>query len=435
MSKKALIISYVYPPAPGGGSPRLVRITKALKNAGFEPVVITVKQAISRGADPDLLEEVKNLAQIERTESLDPKRLAYIAFSRKKSPAKDAVVSPFPQKGFFKRLWKAFSKFRNWLLIPDEYIGFVPFATARAIKFIRKEKPSIIITSTSPHSVQLAGLILKKLFKIPWLVDFRDAWARHPYYFYPTRFHRWLSAKMEKWVIKNADLVLFAYGLQEAKNTYPELKEKFKPLANAYSEKDFQKQKPIELEGFSLLYIGAFYGAHSPEKFFRALKDLIFEQTDIKSEIKVWMIGQFFPEHIEMVKKYNLENIVYIKDFVPHNKVISWLCSAKVLLLFLGSDVKNSIVIPGKVFEYMRAPGWILAMIPEGETAQILRKAGGALVVNGNDIKAIKHSLYQLYLFYKQGKKPERNQKYILQFEEKEFEKKFIEYLYELVKP
>ena len=436
MPKKVLIISYIYPPAPGGGSPRLVRITRALAEQGFEVLVLTVKSSLFRAKDSSLLSEVENRARIYRTESLDPKRIAYLFarfFSRKKSP-QITQPSSTSSPAFFKLLWRIFSRLRNWLLIPDEYIGWLPFAFLRACRIILREKPTLIITSSSPHSVQLAGLALKKIFKIPWLADFRDAWARHPYYFYPTLIHRWLSAQMEKSVVRNADLVLFAYGLEEAKKTYPKLEEKFKPLANAYSEKDFQGQKPHKLAGFSLLYVGAFYGAHSPKYFFQALSELISEHPEIKPEIRVWMIGQFSPELFELVKKYQLEKVIQIKDFLPHQQIISWLCSAKVLLLFLGSEVENSIVIPGKVFEYLRAPSWILAMIPEGETAQILRQAGGVVVVNGTDIKGIKEAILKLYSFYRQGKVPQRNYEFVAQFEEKQFQERLLKNLLNLIK-
>ena len=64
--KKILIISYVYPPAGGGGSPRLVRWTKAIADAGFHPVVLTVKDVFGMGQDRSLLKEVEQTATIEK---------------------------------------------------------------------------------------------------------------------------------------------------------------------------------------------------------------------------------------------------------------------------------------------------------------------------------------------------------------------------------
>ncbi len=424
-----MLISYVYPPAPGGGSPRLVRWTRALSQAGYEPIVITVKPTFTRGEDLSLLSEVSGLARIERTSSLDPKRIFYL-FQKLARPPKPASKQKELTRetgatapGFAFRLYSAA---RNWFLIPDEMIGWAPFAVLRALRIIRKERPALIITSSSPHSVQLIGLILKKIFRIPWLADFRDAWARHPYYLYPTGWHRRLNAKMEAAVIKNADAATWAYGLKDAEKAYPRLKNKFHSLHNGFHEKDFSDAVPLRQPGFNLLYLGAFYGAQTPKFFLAALKSLLQKRPEIGSELRVWMIGQFNPEHIELVKSFGLQDQVTLKEFLPHGEIASWMLSADVLLLFLGADLRDSMVIPGKVFEYIRAPGWILAMIPEGETAEVLRAAGGSLIVPGSQPEKIEAALLELYRLWKQGQKPSRDQAYVSSKEEDQLKREII---------
>jgi len=423
---KALLISYVYPPAGGGGSPRLVRWTRALFEAGFEPVVLTVKSTYIRGEDQSLIEEIKDIARIERTSSLDPKRVFYLLNNLFKS----SLSSSLYKKGSSAKssnspgaLWKIFSSLRNWALVPDEMIGWVPFALFRGWRIIRREKPVVIITSSSPHSVQLVGILLKKIFHLPWLADFRDAWARHPYYPYPTNFHRWLNRTMEEIAVKNADAITLAYGLDSAQKAYPQFKNKFRLLHNGFNEKNFTEVQAMNLSGFNLVYLGAFYGTQTPIYFFQALKNLLSERPELKDELKVTMIGAFNPEHLKMVSDYGLENSVCLKQYMPHNQITRWMLSADALLLFLGSEIKESMVIPGKVFEYIRAGVWILAMIPEGETAEILRNAGGALIVPGNDLRKIQEALLELYQYYKQGKKPVQNQEYIWTKEETQLKK------------
>ncbi len=432
---KVLLISYIYPPAPGGGSPRLVRWTAALAEAGFDPIVITVKPIFSRGQDQSLLDQVKNLARIERTASLDPKRFFFLIRNVLRTapaePGKNSIPSPAPPAGFF---WRIFQALRGWLLVPDEMIGWAPFALARAIQIIRREKPALIITSSSPHSVQLIGLCLKKIFRLPWLADFRDAWSRHPYYFYPTGWHRWLNRRMEQAVMKNADAATFAYGLKNAERAYPEWKEKFYSLHNGFNEKDFQGAQTVAHPGFNLLYLGAFYGTQTPEYFFTALKSLLEKHPEIKPEIKVSLIGQFNPEHREMVRSKQLEETILLKDFIPHREVASWMMGADALLLFLGSELQESMVIPGKVFEYIRSPGWILAMIPEGETAEILRAAGGTLIIPGNDLGQIQAGLLKLYQYWKQNQKPERNLEFVQSKEENQLKREMIKLISSLVR-
>jgi glycosyltransferase involved in cell wall biosynthesis len=435
--RKVLLISYIYPPAGGGGSPRLVRWTRAIKNAGFQPVVLTVKEVLDRTNDPGLLAEVDKIARIERTNSLDPKRLLFLAKkaisgthpSSEKTAARDDSGAKTPGR------WGFLQKLRNWLMLPDDLIGWMPFALLRARRIIKEEKPALVITSSWPHSVQLTGLVLKKIYGLPWLADFRDNWARHPYYFFPTAFHRRLSRVMEKSVVRNADLVTLAYGLEGAQQTYPSQKNKFVRLTNGFNEADFAQVKPAELNGFNLLHLGSFYGAHGPEHFFAALEQLVRKNPDIRSELKAWVIGLFYNEHQELAQKQGIQDLVEFRNFIPHREALDWMFAADVLLLFLDSQPKEAAVIPGKVFEYIRAPGWILALIPEGETAEILRSAGGSIIVPGNQPDRIEAALLELYNLWKQGRKPQRNKEYVLSKSESELGKKMVEYITSLAGP
>jgi len=421
--KKVLLISYIYPPAGGGGSPRLVRWTRAIAQAGWEPIALTVKGVYEKGEDQSLLLEVEPLARIERTGSLDPKRIVFLiqaAFRRKKTVPAEKIPQPNssatkPSAGW---LWRMIQVLRNWLMVPDDLLGWMPFALCRAWRIIRSQKPSLIITSSSPHSVQLIGLVLKKIYGLPWLADFRDNWASHPYYFFPTRLHRRLNARMEKSVLKNADLVTFAYGLKPASEAYPQLQHKFREWRNGFREQDFQNVEPVRLFGFNLLFLGALYGAHGPQNFFSALKRLLQHHPELSSELKVWMIGPFLPFDVSLAQELGLGPVVNFKNFMPHSRIFSWMLAADVLVLILQSDLISSAVVPGKVFEYIRAPKWILGLIPKGETAEILRAAGGAIIVPGNQPDKIEAAILELHQRWKQGQQPARNMSYVMSKEE-----------------
>jgi len=435
---KVLLISYIYPPFGAGGSPRLLRWTRAIAKAGYQPIVLTVKEVFDRANDPGLLQDAQKVARIERTGSLDPKRVLFVLQNAlKKNPQVPGSMPPAGSENSNApvRFWGFLQKLRNWLMVPDDIIGWMPFALWRASRIIRKEKPVLIITSSWPHSVQLIGLVLKKIFGLPWLADFRDNWSRHPYYFFPTRLHRWLNALMEKSVVKNADLITLAYGLEGAQKAYPEHFTKFHRLTNGFNEQDFLSVKPADLTGFNLIHLGSFYGAHGPKHFFSALSELAKKRPEIKSELKVWIIGLFYPEHCDLAKQHHIEDLVQFRNFIPHSQTAAWMFGADALLLFLDSDPKEAAVIPGKVFEYIRAPAWVLAMIPEGETAEILRAAGGALIVPGNQPDKIEAALVQLYDLWKQGKKPERNMGYVMTKEENQLGREMIGLIQSLAGP
>jgi glycosyltransferase involved in cell wall biosynthesis len=430
--RQVVLITYEYPPVGGGGVPRLVRWTRMIAEAGFEPVVITVTDVFSRTSDPGLLKEVERIARIERTNSLDPKRIVY--FFQKKPAEQNAgtvpAAGPKPEESELKQsflLWEMVARAREWLHLPDDLIAWMPFALARAAKIIRREKPALIITSSSPQSVHLTGLVLKKIYGLPWLADFRDNWMRHPHFIFPTRAHRVINEKMEKSVFKNADLVTFAYGFKAASDAYPEFKDKFRGLHNGFREQEFQKVQPVPTSGFNLLFPGTVYRGHSPANYYKALLSLCQNHPEVKSDLKVWMIGHVVPKDRMDAKEYGLDQVITFMDFMPHDQILRWILAADVLVMFLDSSVPT--VIPGKVFEYIRAPGWILGMIPEGETAEIIRAAGGALIVPGDQPQKIEAALFQLYGLWKQGKKPERDRAYVMTNEDNYLGREMIKFI------
>jgi glycosyltransferase involved in cell wall biosynthesis len=437
--RKILFISYAYPPVAGGGAARVVRWTMTIHQAGFQPVVVTIKNAYQRGRDLSYLKEIEAVARIERTGSLDLKRVVYVLgsywarFRRKKRDNSSTASHAEPRASeTWRRLWSFLQALRNWFMVPDDLILWLPFALWRSWRLIKKERPALVITSSWPQSVQLTGLLVKKLFGIPWLVDFRDNWARHPYYAYPTRFHRALATLMEKWVVGNADLVTLAYGCKDFARVYPQWRNKFRELTNGFRESDVAGARPRAMEGFKLVYLGAFYGAHTPAGFFHALRQLTQSHPEVKPDLKVWMVGQFYPEHFALAEKYGVADLVNFHPFVPHSEIFNWLVTADALLLFLGGTAEAA-VVPGKVFEYIRSPAWILAMIPEGETADILRAAGGALIVPFNQSEKIEEAILQLYQYWKKGEKPERIRKYVMSKEEDYLRGKMVEFINSLI--
>ena len=75
--QRVLLIAYYFPPCGMGGVQRAAKLAKYLPQYGWEVTVLTVKDIAYYQKDESLLEDIKQ-ADIRRTGSLDPLRLAYI---------------------------------------------------------------------------------------------------------------------------------------------------------------------------------------------------------------------------------------------------------------------------------------------------------------------------------------------------------------------
>ncbi len=66
----------------------------------------------------------------------------------------------------------------------------------------------MLYTTAPPQSLNLLGILLKGLFKVKWIADYRDPWIHNAFYS-PKYFYRgFLNRKMEEISHRWADLVI-----------------------------------------------------------------------------------------------------------------------------------------------------------------------------------------------------------------------------------
>ncbi|MFO7810719.1 MAG: glycosyltransferase [Candidatus Delongbacteria bacterium] len=146
--KKVLILSYYFPPNAGAHVQRIAKFVKYLPQFGFEPVILTNRNKLSR-QDRGLLDDVGNC------------KIYYASDPGKLMPG---TVRKF----FFKYLQ------------PDKLKFWKTFAVPKALKIIKNENISLLFTSIPPHSVSCLASKVAKRSKLPLVIDMRDEWITFP---------------------------------------------------------------------------------------------------------------------------------------------------------------------------------------------------------------------------------------------------------------
>ena len=203
---KVLIITYYWPPGSGAGVQRWLKFSKYLPEFGWKPVILTVDPhyATYPVLDNSLEKDIPKGLKIYKTKSTDWFRL----YKRDKSKIPSAGFASNSDKSL-KGLLSRF--IRGNFFIPDPRRGWNRHAIKEAVSIILKERISAVISTSPPHSSQLIGLKLKKIFSgIQWIADLRDAWTDIYYYelFYPTFISKMIDRHFEKSVLKNADKII-----------------------------------------------------------------------------------------------------------------------------------------------------------------------------------------------------------------------------------
>jgi len=383
------MIAYDYPPLGGGGVFRTLKFTKYLPQFGFKPYVLTVKNAMYPIKDPTLLEEIPPQVRVFRVFSLEHKLLRLPFWALKINP--------------------------KWIFVPDMNIGWLPFAVRRGEKLIKEENIHVIYATAPVYTSLLIGYLLKKKTGKPLVVDFRDPWTQNVFIKFPSKFYKKIEEKMEKKVLELADHIIANTELMALKliDKYPFIKDKCTTITNGFDAEDFKDlKKKGRGEKFTITHVGSIYGLITSKYWFLALKELIEEKTELRSALQVFFIGHFARARAhharKLVEELGVKNVVKLVGYVPHKKSLKLMVKSDVLLLLMGSEEahkeeRGALRVPGKVYEYLAAKKPILALIPEGAAADLIKSTKSGVIVPPKDVNSIKQALFKLFQRWQKG--------------------------------
>jgi len=420
--KKVLIIAYAFPPMPYTGVYRTLRFCKHLPEVGWQPLVLTIKDYPYHLKDYTLLDKLPKDIKIYRTPTVDPaiwlgniskkfKNLSSNLHSDIKKKTTDNTKNILSQNlNLLKRLGRLIL---HLLSFPDHEIFWIPFSVIYGIKIILKERPDIIYTSSPPHSTQLIGLILSKLFKKPWVADFRDPWVDVNNYSeqcFGSNTYMKIGAYLEALVMENATRVLMVSDLytQRVKDRYFYLnQEKFQTITNGFDKDDLEGIVPKSYSKFTITFAGNFYSHIKPDLFLEGLKLWMDRKglNNLLNKFQILFVGHKSTDVDKMIRERDLSNIVKCIDFVPKKRAIEICLASHVLLLVIGFNKGSDGILTSKIFDYILCKKPIFAIVPEGEAAELLRKSRTGFIVSEENPDLVIQMIDNMYReFLEKGK-------------------------------
>ena len=398
--KRVLIVAYYFPPMGLAGVQRSVKFVKYLPEFGWEPVVLTVRDVLYYASDKSLLDEIEH-CKIIRTGSLDPLR----TFRNIAKPKSSIKCASFECRtlSFMQKLNSLVS---SWFFVPDTKLPWIPFAVAKAVKYIKKQKIDLIFTTSPPHSSHLTGLILKSCLGLPWIADFRENWMFETYERQPTVLHRELNRWMLKSVLKGADKVIAVSDsyTSDLKKRSNRVDNDFITIFNGYDIDDFTGFTVRSQDKFTISYCGTLSQIRNPEVFLRGAAHALKKRPDMKSRFLIRLIGSEYGISIrKIIHNIGLEKNVEVTGYVSHKKCIQFLMDSDMLLLFISGDSSPGMVA-GKVFEYLASGKPVFAAIPLGESEEILQKHSKCLIIDPDDENGMAAGIVLWYDLWKQDK-------------------------------
>lgn len=284
-------------------------------------------------------------------------------------------------------LWGPPYKFNNWrrsLNMLAWSLLIIP------VSFFQK-KPDMIIGS-SPHIFgALAGFIVSKIFRIPFIFEVRDLWPDTLYdmgaissgpvagllYKLEQRLYQdsgkiiALTEGIRKKIInKGVDSSKIAFipnGIDLDSITCNKLLSQYKEV-----------RKTLNIEN---KFVCVYTGAHGPAN---ALDVLIDVASILKNERDIIFLligeGQEKPHLVCRVKQSGLNNVIF-HDPVSHSEIGSFIKESDLCILTLKDIPVFDTALPNKLFDYMYENKPILCAL-RGETAILVEKEDLGIVVS-----------------------------------------------------
>ncbi|MDX1741266.1 MAG: glycosyltransferase, partial [Rhodothermales bacterium] len=374
-SSHLLLLAYYFPPMGMSGVQRVSKFVKYLPDNGWDVTVVTPTAAGYFAYDASLLSDVDVPdVQTIRTRSIDPTR-----FFR---PGK--VVS---LPGEARRRWA--SRLTGLLFVPDNKLGWYPFARRAAQTAHRLRPFDAVLSSAPPYTSHLVARAVARRLKRPLVLDFRDDWVGNPRHDYPTAAHRRVHRIMERKAVESSSACItinrvIADSIRNRARSSGETP-RFAVIPQGFDPADFVG--PVQVATTSddrmrFLYSGVFYDAQTPDPFLRGLRLAIDRRPELTESLAADFIGLVPSDFEHRTRALELDRIVRYHGYATHDSAVQWMRRADILWLTIGRREGSEGISTGKLYEYVGTRKPILGLVPEGVARDDIIAYGAGVIAD-----------------------------------------------------
>ena len=358
--KKALIVTYYWPPAGGPGVQRWLKFVTYLREFDIEPVVYIPENPGYPLLDESLVAEIPAGIRILKQPIFEPYRFAEIFSNGDSRTISSGIIAKEQEQGTIQKLMLFV---RGNFFIPDARKFWVKPSVKYIKSVLEKEDFDVLITTGPPHSLHLIGLELQKSLGIKWIADFRDPWTEIGYHkkLKLTQSSKQKHLDLEYKVLNKADQIVTTSHTTkaefESKTTRP-----IRVITNGF---DNLQKEPITSDHFEISHIGSLLSGRSPEILWKAIAEIVENVSDFRNKLKIRLAGKISSEVKESIEELGLQEYLQIDGYVSHKEALEMQNRASILLLLEIDSEETRGIVPGKIFEYFAAKKPILAIGPE----------------------------------------------------------------------
>jgi hypothetical protein len=393
--KSVLMIAYYFPPEGNAGAYRPIRFVRHLPSFGWNPRVVTLKTETYERYDPALSRQIPQGVEVIRVANHDPWQALLVKRAKRaqekltkgsaEHTARTLLAHQKPVRSCMRELVRSLEA---RLYHPDLAMGWIGGAT-RAIKRACKTQGSDVIWATAgPVSSFHVAERASHCLRVPYVLDFRDAWTIT---FNEFEERRPLWARLRDWsnmfrFLKGAQAVTFR-SHAEAECYYRAYHgalepEKIHVLPNGF-EGDVERCTTSKRTKCEFLYTGTL-GDYRYDTLLEAICSLKARFPAEAEQMHFHFVGEGIEIIAKQAESFNLTDIITTQGAISQSAVAELSKKAHALLL-LGRPVSMigyELFAAAKLFGYLKAGKPIVGILPDDQAKQILYKVKISTVAN-----------------------------------------------------
>ena len=387
---RALLMAVEFPPLGGGGVLRATKLARYLPGEGWRLSVLCTEELWVAHRDPSLLAEIPASVTVHRI----PR-----PFSRPKQSAAGRMHSS-ANEGILRSIGRGLRRvYRSMIQIPDPFVGWA----IRASRVSRSSAgdPDVIIASGPPHSMLFGGALLARRLSRPLVMDYRDEWTLSPFYRTAIPWRSVLERWIERWGLRRAAMVVFVSEASAARyrEAFPEMADRCAVIPNGYDPADFVDLPPYspyvpgDDRPIRIGHFGSLHDRRDPTVFLAALGRIVGSPPGDLPPIELVLAGIIGTNQERLARQLVPARHLAIEPFKAHREALKRMASCDILLVLSNHEEAGPAALTGKIFEYLGMGRPILAIVPDGPAADLLKAARAGISASPEDPVEVEASI------------------------------------------
>ncbi|MBX3441527.1 MAG: glycosyltransferase [Planctomyces sp.] len=426
--RRALFVSYLFPPVGGVGVHRVTKFVKHLPQFGWNCSVLTVENPSTPLLDGSLKRDIPASTIICRAKTWEP------SYALKAAVGQQAADRP-GLLGRARRRAKALARgCGNLLLQPDAQILWRPNALREARRLLKEIPHHAIIATGPPFSSLLIGATLARQTGLPLILDYRDEWGISNAY-WENKQHNWVSNAIQRQMQRRA-LAAASVVVATTPSSTDELTRLIQGcrsravarcIYNGFDPDDFAGAESAVrprvdfghgVDRCRLAFVGTLWNLNPIGPFVEGVLRFAERDPRAASRLEIVLAGRRTAEQEEAIARLASSpcNVV-TQPFMAHSDAVRLMQDADSLLLINADKPETNRIINAKTFEYMAARRPMFVVAPEGDLWDVTRDLPGTLLCSPGDPDSIALGLAELVDRHRRGVRYDHDAWNIARFE------------------